>query len=166
MTVDELRKELDQEARATRRVLERVPEDKLSWKPHPRSMSMGQLAMHVASLSGEIAKVSTQPSFDADTPIPRPEAKSRAELMATLDQSLATAKEILGGRDDAALASPWKMTKGGREVMSMTRGALLRSVMLNHWYHHRAQLTVYLRLTGAKVPAVYGASADENPMAS
>jgi uncharacterized damage-inducible protein DinB len=165
MAVDELRQELEQEARTTRRVLERVPEDQLAWKPHPRSMSMGQLAMHVASLSGEIAKVSTQPSFDADTPIPRPEATSRAELLAKLDQSLATAKEILAGMDDAALASPWKMTKDGREVMSMTRGALLRSVMLNHWYHHRAQLTVYLRLTGAKVPAVYGASADENPMA-
>jgi uncharacterized damage-inducible protein DinB len=166
MTVDELRQELKQESGATRRVLERIPEDKLAWKPHPRSMSMGQLAMHVASLSGEIAKVSAQPSFDADTPIPRPEAKSRAELTATLDRSLATAKEILGGMDDAALASPWKMTKGGREVMSMPRGAFLRTVMLNHWYHHRAQLLVYLRLVGAKVPAVYGASADENPMAS
>jgi uncharacterized damage-inducible protein DinB len=165
MTVDELRQELDEEARTTSRVLERIPEDRLAWKPHPRSMSMGQLAMHVASLSGEIAKISTQASFDVDTPIPRPEATSRAELMAKLDQSLATAKEILGGMDDPALASPWKMTKGGREVMSMTRGALLRTVMLNHWYHHRAQLTVYLRLTGAKVPAVYGASADENPMA-
>ncbi len=66
--------------------------------------------------------------------------------------------------DDAALVSPWKMTKVGREVMSMTRGALLRTVMLNHWYHHRTPFTVYLRLTGAKVPAVYGASADENPM--
>jgi uncharacterized damage-inducible protein DinB len=165
MTVDELRQELEQEAQTTRRVLERVPEDKLAWKPHPRSMSMGQLAMHVATLSGEIAKVSTQDSFDVDTAIPRPEAKSRAELMAALDKSLATANRILGEMADSALASPWKMTKGSREVMSMTRGALLRSVMLNHWYHHRAQLGVYLRLTGAKVPAMYGASADENPMA-
>jgi uncharacterized damage-inducible protein DinB len=99
-----------------------------------------------------------------DTAIPRPEATSRAELMAEFDRSLATAKEILGGMDEAALASPWKMTKGGREVATMTRGALLRSVMLNHWYHHRAQLLVYLRLVGAKVPAVYGGSADENPM--
>jgi len=164
MTVDELRQELDQEARTTRRVLGRVPEDQLTWKPHPRSMSMGQLAMHVASLPGEIAKISTRPTFDVDTPIPRPEATSRAELMTKLDQSLATAKQILAGMDDAALASPWKMTKGGGEVVSMTRGALLRTVMLNHWYHHRAQLTVYLRLTGAKVPAVYGASADENPL--
>jgi uncharacterized damage-inducible protein DinB len=166
MTVDELRQELEQEARTTRRVLERVPEDKLAWKPHPRSMSMGQLAMHVATLSGEIAKISVPDSFDVDTPIPRPEATSRAELMAALDKSLATASRILGETADPALASPWKMTKGGREVASLTRGGLLRSVMLNHWYHHRAQLAVYLRLTGAKVPAIYGASADENPMAT
>ena len=166
MTVDELRQELEQEARTTRRVLERVPEDKLAWKPHPRSMSMGTLAMHVATLSGEIAKISTQDSFDVDTPIPRPEAKSRAELMAALDKSLATANRILGETADSALASPWRMVEGGREVASMTRGGLLRSVMLNHWYHHRAQLGVYLRLTGAKVPAIYGASADENPMAT
>src|SRR5262245_32974569 len=148
MTVQELREELEQEAPTTRRVLERIPEDRLAWKPHPRSMSMGQLGMHVASLSGEIAKISTQPTFDVDTPVPRPEATSRAELMSTLDRSLARAKEILGGMDDAALGSPWKMTKGGREVMSMKRGALLRTVMLNHWYHHRAQLLVYLRLVG------------------
>jgi uncharacterized damage-inducible protein DinB len=165
MTVGELQQELDQEARTTRRVLERIPEDRLAWKPHPKSMSMGQLAMHVATLSGEIAKISTRPSFDVDTPIPRPEATSLRELTTALDRSLATAKEILGGTDDAALQSPWKMTKGGREVASMTRGSLLRTVMLNHWYHHRAQLLVYLRLTGAKVPAVCGASADENPMA-
>jgi uncharacterized damage-inducible protein DinB len=165
MTVDELRQELEQETRTTRRVLERVAEDKLAWKPHPRSMSMGQLAMHVATLSGEIAKISAKDSFDVDTPIPRPEAASRGELMAALDQSLATANRVLGDTSDAALMAPWKMMKGDREVASMTRGALLRSVMLNHWYHHRAQLTVYLRLTGAKVPAVYGASADENPMA-
>jgi uncharacterized damage-inducible protein DinB len=165
MTVDELRQELEQEARTTRRVLERVPEDKMAWKPHPRSMSMGQLAMHVATLSGQIAKISVQDSFDVDTPIPRPEAKSRAELLTALAESLATANRILGQTADAALADPWKMTKGGREVMSMTRGGLLRSVMLNHWYHHRAQLAVYLRLTGAKVPAIYGGSADENPLA-
>jgi len=82
MTVDELRRELEQEARTTRRVLEPVPEDRLTWKPHPRSMSMGQLAMHVASLPGEIAKISTQASFDVDTPIPRPEATSRGTTIA------------------------------------------------------------------------------------
>ena len=163
VTLDELLQELDQEAQTTRRVLERVPEDQLAWKPHDKSMSLGELAMHVATLPGAIAELSTRPEFDVQTQIPRPSATSRAELLSAFDRSVAQAKAVLRRMDDAALATPWRMVKGSQEIWAIPRRALLRTVMLNHWYHHRGQLTVYLRQTGALVPAVYGASADERP---
>ena len=164
-TIAELLRELETEADATRRVLERVPEDRLEWRPHPRSMTLGELAMHVAVVPGAIAELALLPAFEVNTPVPRPGASGTAELLAALGDSLAKVRRALAGMDDAALDLPWRMMDGDREVMAITRGALLRSVMLNHWYHHRGQLTVYLRLTGAPVPAVYGPSADENPFA-
>jgi uncharacterized damage-inducible protein DinB len=145
-------------------VLERVPEDKLQWKPHPKSMSLGQLAMHVANLPGAIAELSTQPSFDVQTPIPRPDAGSHRDILAAFDDSMARARTHLARMKDSDLALPWRMMSGARELWSIPRFAFLRSVMLNHWYHHRGQLTVYLRQTGALVPAVYGDSADEKVM--
>jgi uncharacterized damage-inducible protein DinB len=164
LTVQDILQELEQEAHPTRRVLERVPDDRLSWQPHPKSMTLGQLAMHVANLPGAIAEVSTR-DFDVKTVIPRPGATSSAQLLGVLEDSLKRARTILGAITDADLASPWRMVNGQKEIMSMTRGDLIRSVMLNHWYHHRGQLTVYLRQTGALVPAVYGDSADEKALA-
>lgn len=162
-TIQEVLQELEQEAGSTRRVLERVPEDRLDWKPHEKSMSLGVLAMHVASIPGAIAELAMQPTFDVGTRVPRPGAASAAELVSTLDRSVARAREVLGAMDDAALQSPWSMVNGPQVVLAITRGALLRTIMLNHWYHHRGQLTVYLRLLGTPVPAVYGPSADEAP---
>ena len=164
LTVSDLVQELEQEAQATRRVLERVPEDKLRWKPHPKSMTLGQLAMHVANLPGAIAEISTRPSFDAKTPIPRPEAESTSEILRAFDDSMGRARQHLGAMQDGDLASPWRMMSGNQELWSIPRSAFLRSVLLNHWYHHRGQLTVYLRQTGALVPSVYGDSADEKVM--
>jgi uncharacterized damage-inducible protein DinB len=164
LTVSDIVQELEQEAQATRRVLERVPEDQLQWTPHPKSMSLGQLAMHVANLPGAIAELSTQPSFDAQTPIPRPDARSRREILAAFDDSMARARTHLARMKDSDLAVPWRMMSGSKELWSIPRFAFLRSVMLNHWYHHRGQLTVYLRQTGALVPSVYGDSADEKVM--
>jgi uncharacterized damage-inducible protein DinB len=165
VTINDLLQELEQEAHTTRRVLERVPQDRLGWKPHEKSMTLGQLALHVASLPSAIAEVSTRPTFDVKTQIPLPSPPSVAELLAEMERSVQNAKTILGGMDDGALSTPWRMMDGEREVMAMPRAALLRSVLFNHWYHHRGQLTVYLRLVGAPVPATYGSSADENPMA-
>ena len=160
-TVAEITQELEQESQATRRVLERVPEDQLHWRPHPKSMTLGQLAMHVANLPGAIAEIATRPSFDVRTAIPRPEAATTGEVLAAFDTSMGQARKILGDMKDSELASPWRMMKGGQELWSLPRAAVLRTVLLNHWYHHRGQLTVYLRQTGALVPAVYGDSADE-----
>jgi uncharacterized damage-inducible protein DinB len=164
LTVSDIAEELEQEAEATRRVLERVPEAKLRWKPHPKSMTLGQLAMHVANLPGAIAEIATWPSFDVKTPVPRPEAGSTSELLTVFEDSMNRARAQLGRMTDAELAAPWRMMKGDQELWSIPRGAFLRSVMLNHWYHHRGQLTVYLRQNGALLPAVYGDSADEKVM--
>lgn len=165
-TCKELLQELEQEAATTRRVLERVPEKQLGWKPHEKSMSLGELALHVASIPGGIAEMAAQPGFDFQTRPPRGTATTVAELLTTLDQGLAKAKSILGKMDDAALAASWRLSNGEQVVLEIPRAALLRNIMLNHWYHHRGQLTVYLRLTGALVPSVYGPSADENPFAA
>jgi uncharacterized damage-inducible protein DinB len=165
VTMDELLQELEQEAGSTRRVLERVPQDQFDWKPHAKSMTMGQLALHVATIPGAIAEVGTRATFDANTSIPRPTPASSAELLGALSQSIATAKKILGAMGDAGLTASWTMVDGDREIMAMPRVLLFRKVLFNHWYHHRGQLTVYLRQVGALVPATYGASADENPLA-
>jgi uncharacterized damage-inducible protein DinB len=165
VTMNELLQELEHEAGSTRRVLQRVPQDQFDWKPHPKSMTMGQLALHVATIPGAIADVSTRPTFDARTSIPRPSPASSAELLDALSQSVATAKKLLGAMGDAGLTASWKMVDGDRELMSIPRALLLRNVLFNHWYHHRGQLTVYLRQVGAPVPATYGGSADENPLA-
>ena len=162
--VEGLLQELEREAQTTRRVLERVPDDRLGWKPHDRSMSLGQLALHIATVPGAIAELSQMSPF----PLPKfeqPSAASAAELVPALDQSVAKARAILSRLSDADLTKIWQVVDGDREVMAIPVGAMLRSIMLNHWYHHRGQLSVYLRQVGVPVPSIYGPSADENPFA-
>ena len=163
--IENLGQELDQEAQTTRRVLERIPEGQLGWKPHSKSMSLGQLAMHVAMVPGAIAEISQQSSFQVGDFTP-PTPSSAAEVMSTFEGSMGKARAILRGMDDAALGKTWRLMQGDRELRAMPVGALLRSIMLNHWYHHRGQLSVYLRQVGAQVPSIYGPSADENPFAA
>jgi uncharacterized damage-inducible protein DinB len=163
--INALLQELDQEARTTRRVLERVPADRLAWKPHDRSMSLGQLALHVATVPGAIAEISQLSPF----PLPKfeqPSPASAAELLPALDESIAKARKVLGSMNDEALGGTWRAMDGDREVMALPIGGLFRSIMLNHWYHHRGQLAVYLRQVGVPVPSIYGPSADENPFAT
>ena len=160
--IQALQQELDQEAATTKRVLERVPGDHLTWKPHDKSMSLGQLSLHVATLPGSIADISKQSPF----PVPQfrqPSASSAAELVPTLEQSVAHAKQHLGTLDEASLMNMWRLVDGDREIFALPLGALFRSLMFNHWYHHRGQLSVYLRQLNVPVPSIYGPSADENP---
>ncbi len=165
--VDPLLAELDQEAATTRRVLQRVPDGKLGWKPHAKSMSLGQLALHVASIPGAIAKFLSNDSLDmAGVNFQQPAASSVAELLHTLDDSVKAAKEMLSGLDEQSASATWKLTRGSTQVMAAPRIAVARSIMLNHWYHHRGQLSVYLRLLNVPVPSIYGPSADENPFAA
>ena len=165
MTLAEaLLQELDEEAKTTRRVLARVPADKLDWAPHPKSMTLGQLALHLAILPGAIAEMSTR------SPVQRPafaqkSAVTAAELIPSFERSLAHAHACLAGSDDATLMSTWRLMDGERELFALPRVALLRSLMLNHSYHHRGQLSVYLRELDVPVPSIYGPTADENPFA-
>lgn len=163
--IDPILQELDQETAATRRLLERVPGDKLAWKPHEKSMTLGQLALHVATIPGAIAGL----AVEDEIPVPGfnnyPAAEKAGELVPALEESLAGARKILGEMDDAKLRGAWKVVKNGQPVMELPRAGVLRTVLLNHWYHHRGQLTVYLRLLDVPLPATYGASADENPFA-
>jgi uncharacterized damage-inducible protein DinB len=158
--VDAMLAELEQEAAHTRRVLERIPDQHLEWRPHPKSYTLGQLALHVATLSASVAELAMQ---NPATPpqFVQPQPASSAELVPALERSLAKARSVLGGLDDSAMMATWRLVEGGRELMAMPRAQILRAIMLNHWYHHRGQLTVYLRELNIPVPAIYGPSADE-----
>jgi uncharacterized damage-inducible protein DinB len=157
-------RELQAEAITTKRVLERVPADKLSWKPQPKSMTLGQLANHIAMIPGNLSKLAQLDEFDAasakfDPPMP----KDLQEVLTTLDAGVKAAQQYVGGLTEADLDGTWRMTAGGKQVMAMSRLEFLRAILLNHWYHHRGQLSVYLRLLDVPVPSIYGPSADENP---
>jgi uncharacterized damage-inducible protein DinB len=163
---ESLLQELEQETATTRRVLERVPGDRLAWRPAEKSRTLGQLALHVATTPGGVATfASTSPAQVPDFAARELEAKSASELIPALDESVSQAKRILGGMNDAALLATWRLMRGDREILAIPRIAFLRSIMLNHWYHHRGQLTVYLRELGVPLPSIYGPSADENPFA-
>ena len=162
MTIaDSLLQELDQETQTTRRVLERVPNDKLDWRPAPKARTLGQLALHIAQVPGAVATFACAPSPVQAPTFTDPSPQSAAELLPALEASVAKAKELVGGLDDATITAPWTMMSGNRELFTVPRIAMLRSIMLNHWYHHRGQLTVYLRLNEIAVPSVYGPSADD-----
>jgi uncharacterized damage-inducible protein DinB len=161
--VQNMLNELEEEAKTTRRVLERVPEKHLGWRPHEKARTLGELALHVAMVPGGVAQLVASPSPAQAPTFTDPSPKSVAELVPSLDDSIAKAKKALGGMDDVAAMEPWTMMAGSRKLFTMPRVVMLRSVMLNHWYHHRGQLTTYLRAVGAPVPSIYGPSADENP---
>lgn len=156
--------EFDQEAQTTKRVLERVPDGKLAWKPHPKSFSLGQLALHIAAGPGQIVAAVAQDTAEAPD-FSQPEAKSRQEVLETYSKSIASARASLKSMDDARLVSMWSLTRNGKPMMEMPRIAFLRSILMNHIYHHRGQLSVYLRMLDVPVPSIYGPSADENPFA-
>jgi uncharacterized damage-inducible protein DinB len=156
--------ELEQEAQTTRRVLERVPDAHLDWRPHPKSYSLGQLALHVAQIPGGVATLAMQSPATPPEFVQQRVGKS-ADLVPALQASVETARSTLAGVSDAQMQETWRLVAGNRELMAMPRMAFLRAVMLNHWYHHRGQLVVYLRQLNVPIPSVYGPSADENPFA-
>lgn len=161
---DSILMEMDMETKTTQRVLDRVPEDKLTWKPHPTSQSLGQLAMHIAIVQGRIAAVATEDVHELGDNTP-PQPKSHREILDAFSAGTARAKEVVKGFDDARMMSTWTLKRNGKVLMSVPRVGLLRSIMLNHVYHHRGQLAVYLRMLNVPVPSIYGPSADENPFA-
>lgn len=164
--IDVLLAELERESQTTARVLERVPQAHLSWKPHPKSWSLGELALHIATLPGNVAELASIDTVPEPPRFVQAEAATAAELVPALNASLAKARQHLGGFDDARMNATWRLLMNGNEVLAMPRAAVVRAIMLNHSYHHRGQLLVYLRLLDVSVPSVYGPSADENPFAA
>jgi uncharacterized damage-inducible protein DinB len=158
--------ELDAEAPVTRRVLARLPADRFDWQPHPKSFTAGQLAQHIATIPANMVRMAQLDGIDMSTRrFEYASSDGPDALLATLDASVATARAFLEGLDERAASAPWRMTFGDRELFSMPRVGLMRTLCLNHWYHHRGELIVYLRLLGVPVPVVYGRSADESPFA-
>ena len=156
----ELLAEFEVQAPITRIFLERLPQDQLTWKPHSRSLTAGQLAHHLATVPGDVAR--TAQMHQAPAPnftFPQPE--SVRQILQAFEESIVTVREVLPTFDDVAMDRPWRIVAGDRELLAMPRKALLRNIMLNHWYQHRGQFGVYLRLLNIPVPASWGPSADE-----
>lgn len=156
--------EFEVQAPITRKFLERLPEDKLTWQPHEKSMTAGQLASHLAFVPGGVVRLAQQNPALAPEFAKFPQPASRQEILAKLDESIVTVRSILPKFDDAAMNETWRLVAGGREVLAQPRTQFLRDVMLSHWYQHRGQFSVYLRILNVPVPASWGPSADEPPL--
>jgi uncharacterized damage-inducible protein DinB len=158
---DSILPEFDHEMGTTRRLLERVP-TAYGWKPHAKSMSMGQLATHLATLPQWALYTMGHSSLDLDVPMPpAQEATSNEELLATFDRNVAAARSAIASAGDGELMAPWSLRRGARELFTLPKVAVLRSFVMNHIIHHRGQLSVYLRLNDVPVPSIYGPTADE-----
>ena len=158
--------EFERELPTTRTFIERVPADRLTWRPHEKSMTAGQLALHIAQTHEGVVRFAlpdeaTAPEFGAE----RPQPASVREMLESLESGAAYVRQTLLTLDDARMRANFTIFRDGRTLMSMPRALFLRNILLNHVYHHRGQLGVYLRLVGAKVPPSYGPSGDESPFA-
>lgn len=154
--------EFDHEFSETRRALERVPEDKLEWKPHAKSFSLLELAAHLAEVPHWTGATLEEEGFDVEAPYERVVPKTKDEVLKHFDEGVAAARSAIEGASGDTLMQTWSMTKGDEVVMAMPKAAVLRSFILNHNVHHRAQLGLYLRLLDVPVPGHYGPSADES----
>ncbi len=162
---DSLLPEFDQEMANTRKVLERVPEGKGDWKPHAKSSTLAALTAHIANMPDWAGLTLQTDSFDyappGAPPYVTPTFASKKDLLAAFDKSVTQARSALAAADDSAMLSPWTLMAGGKTIMTMPKVAVIRTFVMNHTIHHRAQLGVYLRLNDVPVPGVYGPTADE-----
>lgn len=156
--------ELNHEMATTRTLLERIPEDRASWKPHPRSTALGDLAAHIANLPSLVQRTIHLTEVDMSPPggpgYTPPQFTSTADLLATFDAHVEGARAAIAGVADSELMVPWSLKKDGHTIFTMPRAAVLRSFVLNHLIHHRGQLSVYLRLNEVPLPSIYGPTAD------
>jgi uncharacterized damage-inducible protein DinB len=162
---DQLIQEFEHEATTTRRVLERVPTDRLTWRPHPKSMSLGELALHVAAEPGALAPTALTGTIDFAKHVGVSQPTTTDEILAAHDEGVSTVTKVLRTLGDSGLQQPWTATFNGTPMTTVPRAAFVRRALLSHTYHHRGQLSVYLRLIDVPVPSIYGPSADENPFA-
>jgi uncharacterized damage-inducible protein DinB len=160
---DALVPEFDHEMATTRRILDRVPEAKLAWKPHEKSMSLAELAGHVANIPLWCSLTLQDTSLDLATfDRPKPPA-TRQEILDSFDRKVSDARARLVGTTDPEMFVPWTLKQGAHEILTMPRVTVLRTFVMNHLIHHRGQLTVYLRLNDVPLPPIYGPTADEQP---
>ena len=156
--------EYDHETATTRLLLERVPEARAGWKPHDKSMSLGELAMHIATIPRWAPVTLRQTEFDTNPPggptYSPPPFQSLAHSLATYDEGIAAARAMLAATTDAEFMAPWTLKRSGQVMFSLPRGAVFRTFILNHSVHHRGQLSVYLRLCDVPIPNIYGPTAD------
>ncbi|MBI4881772.1 MAG: DinB family protein [Planctomycetes bacterium] len=163
--VDPIIAEFESEAATTRRMLERVPEKQLGWKPHAKSMSLGELASHIAHSFTWLASIVAQDELEFDPARHVPwVAASKRELLDAFDKNVAQGVSVLRGVPDKKMLAPWTMTTAAKKLFSMPRVAVVRMFTVNHHIHHRGQLSVYLRLRDVPLPQVYGSTADETDM--
>jgi len=162
--VDALLPEFDHEMTVTRKVLERVPDGQFDWKPHQKSMSLGQLAQHVATIPtwGNVAM--SQDAFDLAANPQAAQLPTRNEILSLFDRNVSDARAALVGKGDGEMMAPWALKRGAHTLFSMPKASVWRSFVMNHLIHHRAQLGVYLRMHDIPLPSVYGPSADEGSL--
>jgi uncharacterized damage-inducible protein DinB len=153
--------EFDHEMANTRKSLERIPDDKLGWKPHAKSMTLGALGTHLATINQWAQAIVGTDSFDVKSAPPTPELKSHKQMLEAFDSATAAARTAIAGASDEQMMKPWSLLNDGKPIFSQPRVAVLRGFILNHAIHHRGQLGVYLRLNDVPVPSIYGPSADE-----
>jgi uncharacterized damage-inducible protein DinB len=163
--IDALLPEYDHEVTTTRKLLERVPDGKFDWKPHAKSMSLGQLAGHLATMLSWGQSAMNQSEFDLSGDFTPPALNTQKDLLAAFDRESAATRQALVGKNDAELMAPWSLKRGGKALFTMPKAAVMRSFVMNHMIHHRGQLSVYLRLHDVPLPSIYGPSADEQPFA-
>jgi len=161
---DAILPEFDHEMGVTRKLLDRLPDGDMAWKPHDKSMSMGQLAQHVADIPTWAGAIFDKPSYDlaegGESPQPK-QAASRAAALDAFDKAVAEARARLTTKSDAELMAPWSLKRDGQEIFTVPVIGAFRSFILNHSIHHRGQMSVYLRVRNVPIPSIYGPSADE-----
>lgn len=163
MLVTPFTRELPHEAISTRKMLARIPQDKMDWKPHEKSMSLGQLASHVAEIPAYVTSVMTQSVLDFNPETYRPMiVENAADLVTLFDKNLEEAMRHLQGASDEHMLQEWTLSKAGTPMLVLPRIGAMRGFVMSHFIHHRGQLSVYLRLLNIPVPSIYGPSADED----
>ena len=157
--------EMEREFGSTKNLLDIVPESQLGYRPHEKAMSLGQLALHVASIPGRNLTFAKDGQVEAGVIVQHPIPSSKEEILEAFDQSMKTAKTLLENKDAPWLQSNWGLMSDGEPITEMPAYTFVRTFVLNHWYHHRGQLSTYLRALGQQLPSIYGPSADVNPFA-
>jgi len=165
MSSKNLLAEIEFEITSTKKLLDRIPEDKLTWKPHERAMTLAELGYHVATIPGTYTTFVDEGKTEVSVLIKHFIPTTKKEIIDGFTQSMAKATSVLEKSTDAWDGKDWHLTKNGQPVFTLSRGVFCRILVLNHWYHHRGELVTYLRALNVLIPSVYGPSADEDPFA-